>query len=215
MEKTTEQEQFDKREKMLKEMGIEEAFKKLLGAIKEKIQELLEEQQPASIVKLREIMLREFPYEGKGHEKVGYGLKGRRQAGVYIIYEGGENKENIIYVGEADSLIRRLLGDIGKGRVTIGEKNGEKTITLFHSLCRKIEKENKFLNSERGDRKKIEEKIREEIEKDYLFSYITTSDKSLAFAMERTLIEYLEKKGVILINKSGIKKNNETKKTLE
>ncbi len=87
-----------------------------------------------------------------------------KKSGVYLIYEKEFKPETFIYIGECDDLVRRLKGDISRGK------------KRYHTFLRKI-----------GENK-TEKQIKEIIEKDYLFSYIETESKEMAFIIEGILI---------------------------
>ena len=132
--------------------------------------------KPLKISELKKNLASEFKNKYK---------KGTKKApGVYLIRKEGE----IIYIGETDNLIRRLIGDIGKARISINPKTGKEK--LFHSLNRHIKEENSLLTSEGI---KIEHK-------NYSFSYIETESKNMAKAIEGILIKQLSESGH-LINK--------------
>jgi hypothetical protein len=86
-------------------------------------------------------------------------------------------------VGETKNLVNRFLGDIAEARITKGK--------LFHSLNRYLKAKNPSFNTE---------EIKRQIEQNYLFSYVPTTDKSIALACEGILIKYYRDKGQ-LINK--------------
>ena len=92
-----------------------------------------------------------------------------KKPGVYIIYK--KKKKKIIYVGETDDLVRRLKGDISRGKMR------------YHSFLRKVSKNYKT---------KKEEKIKKILEKEFLFTCIETPSKEAAFVIESILIRYLD-----------------------
>ena len=87
-----------------------------------------------------------------------------KKSGVYLIYKKEFKKEEFIYAGETDDLRRRLKGDISRGK------------KKYHTFLNKIGKN------------KSKEEIKEILNKDYLFSYIETDSKEIAFIIEGILI---------------------------
>ena len=88
-----------------------------------------------------------------------------KSPGVYLIYNRVHKKEDFIYVGETDDLSRRLKGDISRGK------------RRYHTFLKMISSESTSEN-----------KIKEIIRNDYLFSYILTESKESAFIIEGILI---------------------------
>lgn len=87
-----------------------------------------------------------------------------KKSGVYLIYKNKFEKGGFIYVGETDDLLRRLKGDISRGK------------RRYHTFLNKFEKD------------KSEAEIRDILEKEYLFSYVETISKEMAFIIEGILI---------------------------
>lgn len=93
------------------------------------------------------------------------------KSGVYVAYEGEYKPESFVYVGETDSLKRRLKGDISRGKLR------------YHTLLRKIVKN--LLQRTGQDN---EEQIKEELDRKFLFAFIETESKEIAFVIEGVLI---------------------------
>jgi uncharacterized protein YcgL (UPF0745 family) len=147
------------------------------------VQKLLNN-NPIKIKELETELFEKFKYLGEGKiNKYSKKTKTRQVSGIYLIYRGGKERKDIIYVGETDNLVRRLVGDIGEARIS-NEK-------LFHTLNRYIKKSFPNYNTSQ---------IKEEIEQHYYFSYLETDDKELALAIEGLMIKYLRKIGNNLIN---------------
>jgi hypothetical protein len=130
---------FDRAQQLAKEIITDNPNEYILNKIKE-----LLEKEP---LKLSEVL--------KQIEK---------SSGVYIVYEKEFKEEQFIYVGETDDLVRRLRGDISRGK------------KRYHTFLRKIAEN------------KTENEIKETLERDYLFSFIKTKSKELAFVIEGVLI---------------------------
>lgn len=153
-------------------------FKPLIEEILVIIKRLLGEEK-LNRSQLKEKIYSDFKFkDGDVENKYQKGTK--KVAGVYLIYKDN----NIIYIGETDNLVRRLVGDIGRYKTKEGK------IELFHSLNRHVRDKNLLLTAE---------EIMKKIEEDYLFSYVETS-KDMAIAIEGILIQHFRKTG-FLINK--------------
>jgi len=97
-----------------------------------------------------------------------------RSSGVYIIYHKRNNK--IVYIGESDDLVRRLKGDLSRGKVRYN-----------HTFLSKVaEKYNIPVKNEK--------KIKEIIKNNFVFSYVETISKEIAFVIEGILIRYMNEK---------------------
>jgi hypothetical protein len=103
--------------------------------------------------------------------------------GVYLIYS---KDRKIKYIGETDDLVGRIAGDIGE--VKINKKTGK---AMHHTFITYLIKQ-----YELKSRKKIKSKLKN----DFLFSFIKTESKDMAFVIEGVLLRR-KSKNYDLINK--------------
>jgi len=118
-----------------------------------------------------------------------------RTSGVYLIYRGKKKIKNIVYIGETDDLYRRIIGDLSRGKLRYNH-------TFLGKVARDLGYKNYLISSHNKTRKvqisknevlKIEKRIKGEIGRHYLFAYIGTKDKELAFLIEGILIRHFVK----------------------
>lgn len=99
------------------------------------------------------------------------------EGGVYIMY----NKENIVYIGKASNLKRRILSD------HFGGDEKMTTSTLRRSIS-------KVYNIPPG------QPVRNWMRQNCLFSYITIQDHDMRNLVEALVIKYLRNRGNNLLN---------------
>lgn len=150
--------------------------------------------EPLNIIDLQDEICTKFAADANEKKINTYSLKDIKTKlkivpGVYLIYKDNQ----VIYIGETDNLARRLLGDIREARLANPNK------TPFHSFIMKIMKKEE-IDTER-DIKHIEEDIKRILKKNFLFSYVPTESKEIAFLVEGVLIRYYYNKNPDLWNK--------------